>query len=143
MFILSTDRIKQKARPGFFKFESIFLAFYIFLTGCQKPIPKLRRLVLELGSNSYCFICWSWSIRWRRWAGSIYDGGISARSGTSITGFDYSVPNSWITDCGSACFGGKVGCFDDFSGPFWDISTTHHRIHEGKETIGSRKNDTQ
>ena len=43
--------LNKKARPVFFKFESIFLAFYIII-----PIPKLRRLVLELGSNSYCFI---------------------------------------------------------------------------------------
>ena len=101
--------------------------------------------VFKVNLNSDSFISWSWSVWWRRWACPIYNGGISARSGTSISGFDHSVPvpNSWITDCCSACFGGKIGCFDDFSGPFRDISTTNHRIHEGKETIGSTKNNGQ
>ena len=70
-----------------------------------------------------------------------YNGNISARSGSSVSGIDHSVPipNSRITDCGSAWFGGEIRCFDDFSGPFRDISTTNHRIHEGKESIGSRR----
>ena len=36
--------------------KAFFWHFISFSRGCQKPIPRLRRLVLELGSNSYCFI---------------------------------------------------------------------------------------
>ena len=112
---------KNTALPGFF--------------------TNLKAFKVNLDSHS--FISWSWSIRWRRWACSIYDRRISPRSGSRVTRIDHSVPvsNSRITDCSSACFGGKIRGFDDFSGPFRDISATNHRIHKGEETIGSRKND--
>ena len=99
----------------------------------------------KVNLNSHSFICWSWSVWWRRWACSIYNRRISARSGSRVTGINHSVPvpNSWVTDCGSAWFGGKIRGFYDSSGPLWDISTTNHRIHEGKKTIGSTKNNCQ